>query len=165
MNRIALLFVLVLFGCGGSLSDEQRKKLREGLDEQKIVRLSDSEIVTSSLELGRSIFQAIESRGFSPDAIDSVEHRHHVKIRFTTPEAGNALAVEKQLIEAYIVGAETGSVDDNIQKIGVTGHEQYDSLMYTKPQVKPLPDGAVKVEGIWSIYLAKKDMDRSLSAE
>lgn len=148
------------------MSDEQRKKLREGLDEQKIVRLSDSEIVTSSLERGRSVFKAIESRGFHPDAIDSIEHRYRVKIRFTTPGADNALAVEKQLIEAYIVGAETGSVADNIQKIGVTGHhEQYDSLMYTKPQVTPMADGAVKVEGIWSIYVAKKDMVRSLSAE
>jgi hypothetical protein len=74
--------------------------------------------------------------------------------------------VENQLIEAYVVGAETGALPDNIQKLGVTDNqEQYDSLVYTKPQVTPLPDGAVKVEGIWNIYLAKKDVVRAISAD
>ena len=160
------MLLAILMGCGGSLSDEQRKKLREGLDEQKIVRLSDSEIVMSSLERGRSIFESIEARAFLPEAIDSVEHQYRVRIKLITPGADDALEVENQLIEAYVVGAETGSVPDNIQKLGVTDNQQqYDSLMYTKPQVTSLPDGAVKVEGIWNIYLAKKDIIRSLSEE
>ena len=166
MRKISFLLLAILMGCGGSLSDEQRKKLREGLDEQKIVRLSDSEIVMSSLERGRSIFESIEARAFLPEAIDSVEHQYRVRIKLITPGAGDALEVENQLIEAYVVGAETGSVPDNIQKLGVTDNQQqYDSLMYTKPQVTSLPDGAVKVEGIWNIYLAKKDIIRSLSEE
>jgi hypothetical protein len=166
MRKFSFLLLAILMGCGGSLSDEQRKKLREGLDEQKIVRLSDSEIVMSSLERGRSIFNSIEARAFLPDAIDSIERQYHVRINLITPGADDALEVENQLIEAYVVGAETGSVPDNIQKLGVTDNqEQYDSLMYTKPQVTSLPDGAVKVEGIWNIYLAKKDIIRSLSEE
>lgn len=140
--------------------------MREGLDEQKIVRLSDSEIVMSSMEHGRSIFETMEARGFAPEAIDSIENQYRVRIKLITPGSNDALEVENQLIEAYIVGAETGSLPDNIQKLGVTDNqEQYDSLVYTKPQVTSLPDGAVKVEGIWNIYLAKKDVVRSISAD
>lgn len=166
MKKIYFLVLAILVGCGGSLSDEQRKKMREGLDEQKIVRLSDSEIVMSSMERGRSIFETMEARGFVPEAIDSIENQYRVRIKLITPGSDDALEVENQLIEAYVVGAETGSLPDNIQKLGVTDNqEQYDSLVYTKPQVTPLPDGAVKVEGIWNIYLAKKDVVRAISAD
>ncbi len=167
MRTICLLaFALVVGSCGGSLSDEQRRKLHEGLEEQKIVRLSDSEIITSSLERGRKIYQEMQRRGFRPEAIDSIESQYRVNIRLITPGSAGALEVENQLIEAYVVGAETGSLPDNIQKIGVTDNqEQYDSLVYTTPKVTPLPDGAVKVEGIWNVYQAKKDVVRSISTE
>jgi hypothetical protein len=161
-----LTFVLFCVGCGGSMSDEQRKKLHEGLEGQKIVRLNDSEIVTYSLERGRMIYEAIKKQEFSSAAIDSVEKQYRVRIKLITPGSSDALEVENQLIEAYIVGAETGSVPDNIQKLGVTDNqEQYDSLVYTTPKVTPLSDGAVKVEGIWNIYQAKKDVVLSITSD
>lgn len=165
-SMVFLSLALTAFGCGGSLSDEQRKKLHQGLDEQKIVRLSDSEIVTTSLERGRMIYTAMESRKFNPLAVDSIESKYRVRVKLITPGSSDALEVENQLIEAYIVGAETGSLPDNIQKLGVTDNqEQYDSLVYTRPKVTPLPDGSVKVEGIWNIYQAKKDVVLSIDAD
>jgi hypothetical protein len=158
---IALSIFLV--SCGGSLSDEQRKKLHEGLEDQKIVKLSDSEIVTASLEMGREIFAEMEEKNFNQQRMDSIEHRFKVEIRLIKPGASNALEVENQLIEAYISGAESGAVQDNIQKMNAASAEQYDSLIYTRPKVSPLPDGAVKVEGIWNIYFAKKDVVRSIT--
>jgi hypothetical protein len=166
MKKVFLLGLTLALGCGGSLSDEQRKKLREGVDNQKIVRLSDSEIVMSSLERGRSIFQSMESRGFAPGAIDSLENQYRIRVTLITPGSDDALEVENQLIEAYVVGAETGSLPDNIQKLGVTDNQdQYDSLVYTKPHVTPLADGSVKVEGVWNIYLAKKDVVRAITGD
>lgn len=166
MKKINLLVLILAFGCGGSLSDEQRKELREGVDDQKIVRLSDSEIVMSSLERGRLIFQSMESNGFATEAIDSIESEYRVRVKLITPGSDDALKVENQLIEAYVVGAETGSLPDNIQKLGVTDNQdQYDSLVYTKPQVTHLSDGSVKVEGVWNIYLAKKDVVRAITSE
>jgi hypothetical protein len=166
MKKICFLGLALMLGCGGSLSDEQRKKLHEGLEGQKIVKLSDSEIVTSSLERGRSIYQTIKRLGFTPEVLDSIEEQYRVRIKLITPGSDDALEVENQLIEAYVVGAETGSLPDNIQKLGVTDNqEQYDSLVYTTPKVTPLPDGAVKVEGIWNIYQAKKDVVLSRNAE
>jgi hypothetical protein len=154
---------IFVMACGGSLSDEQRKKLHEGMEDQKIVKLSDSEIITASLEKGRSIYTLIEKLNFEPSKIDSLSKEYQVKIKLITPGSDNALEVENQLIEAYIVGAETGAVQDNIQKLHVTQNDQgYDSLVYTRPKVSPLPEGVVKVEGIWNIYMAKKDVVRSI---
>jgi hypothetical protein len=149
MKKIHLMAITAfLLGCGGSLSDEQRKKLHEGMEDQKIIRVSDSEIVTASLEYGRVIYAAMENIKFDAARIDSIERHYHVNINLLKPGSSNALEVENQLIEAYVAGAETGSIQDNI---------------YSRPKVSPLPDGAVKVEGIWNIHLAKKDVVRSLA--
>ena len=55
MEKLVFVTILLLMACGGSLSDEQRKKLHEGMESQKIIKLSDSEIVTASLDQGRAI--------------------------------------------------------------------------------------------------------------
>ena len=134
------------------------------MEDQKIVKLSDAEIVTASLEQGRMIYQAMQADAFADSAIDSLERVYHVSIHLLKPGGSNALEVENQLIEAYVAGAETGAVQDNIQKLHVGAKtENYDSLIYTRPKVSALPDGAVSVEGIWNIHLAKKDVIRSMA--
>jgi hypothetical protein len=166
MKHLWFLLAVLLTACGGSLSDEQRKKLHEGMEDQKIVKLSDAEIVTASLEQGRAIYQALESVSFNSAKVDSIEKKHHVQIKLLTPGSSNALEVENQLIEAYVAGAATGSVQDNIQKIHASQDpKNYDSLLYSRPKISPLPDGAVKVEGIWNIHLAKKDVVRTISSK
>ena len=145
-------------GCGGSLSEEQRKKLHDGMDKQKIVKLSDSEIMSASLDHGRVVFDALEKIKFNPSKVDSVANKYEVKVRWITPGTGNALEVESQLIEAYVVGAETGSVQDNVQGLREKGNTDYDSLLYSRPIVTPMADGAVNVEGVWNIYMSKKNI-------
>lgn len=142
--------------CGGSLSDEQRKKLHEGVDKQKIVKLSDSEITSASLDRGRGVYAVLEQLKFDPSKVDSVAREYGVKIRWITPGSANAMEVETQLIEAYVIGAETGSTQDNIQAIHSEGKPEYDSLLYSRPVLTPMADGAVNVVGVWNIYIAKK---------
>ena len=156
MKRWILIGLVVFTGCGGSLSDEQRKRLHEGMDKQKIVKLSDSEIMSASLDQGRLIFDALKELQFNPQKVDSLAKKYEVKIRWITPGAGDALEVENQLIEAYVVGAETGSVQDNVQELHENRSSGYDSLLYSRPIVTPMPDGAVNVEGVWNIYMSKK---------
>jgi hypothetical protein len=165
MKEMCLLITSVLLlGCGGNLSDEQRKKLHEGMEDQKIMKLSDAEIVTVSLDQGRIIYEAMESISFEPSKLDSLERHFRVKIQLLKPGTSNALEVENQLIEAYVAGAETGAIHDNIQKLHTSNKgEDYDSLIYTRPKVSPLPDGAVKVEGIWNIHLSKKEIIRAVA--
>jgi hypothetical protein len=163
MKKLLFIPIVMAMACGGSLSDEQRKKLHEGMEEQKIVKISDAEIVTASLERGRTIYKEMEKLKFDSLKMDSISERYHVKIKLITPGSSQALEVEQQLIEAYVVGAETGSVQDNIQKLHTTTDpKNYDSLIYTRPKVLPMTDGAVKVEGIWNIYLPKKDVILSI---
>jgi hypothetical protein len=158
MKSWILLLGVFLIGCGGSLSDEQRKRLHEGMDKQKIVKLSDSEIMSASLDQGRTIVNVLDKQNFNALKVDSVAKKYNVKIRWITPGSGSALEVENQLIEAYVVGAETGSVQDNVQELRDLNTADYDSLLYSRPVVTPMADGAVNVEGVWNIYIAKKNI-------
>lgn len=161
--RYFAILVFFVWSCGGSLSDEQRKKLHEGMEEQKIVKVTDAEIMTTSLDRGREIFSVIEKNPDNPAILDSLEKAYQVRITLIKPEASQASKVEDQLIEAYVAGAESGSVNDNIQKVRDDSGQQYDTLLYTRPKVTSLPDGAVNVEGIWNIYISKKAVIRSLA--
>lgn len=164
MKRYLLIGLVGLMACGGSLTDEQRKKLHDGMENQKIVKLSDSEIVTASLDQGRKIFSAVEKFKFDPDKVDSISRANHARIRWIVPGSTDALEVENQLIEAYVIGAETGSTQDNIQKLRPNPQSQeYDSLLYSRPILTPMPEGVVNVDGVWNIYLAKKEVILSVS--
>jgi uncharacterized membrane protein len=156
----------LLAACGGSLSDEQRKKLHEGMEDHKITQLSDTEIVTAAMDEARSVFDALEKSNFDEPASLRIARERKVKIRFITPGSGDALEVENQIIQAYIVGAVTGATQDNIQKLrsgAATSLQDYDTLLYSRPVVTSQPDGSVNVDGVWNIYVAKRDIVRSLS--
>jgi hypothetical protein len=156
MKPWILIIPVLLMACGGSLSDDQRKRLHEGIDKQKIVKMSDSEIMSAALDQGRVIFDALDKLKFDPSKVDSVAKKYEVKVRWLTPGTNTGLEVENQLIEAYVVGAETGSIQDNVQGLHGPNTTDYDSLLYSRPVVTPMPDGAVNVEGVWNIYMAKK---------
>jgi len=162
---ILVLGILVLASCGGSLSDDQRKQLKEGMDTHKIVRVTDSEIVSTSLDQGRAVYKALESVRFDSTKADSIARHYRVKIRWVVPGSGHALDIENQLIEAYVMGASSGSIQDNIQKVNADArnNDTYDSLLYSKPVVTKMSDGVDKLEGVWNIYLAKKEVVMDLS--
>jgi hypothetical protein len=166
MEKAFIVASLLLMSCGGSLSDEQRKKLHEGMVQQKIVKLSDSEIVTAAMDRGRTVYEVIEKLKFDSAKIDSVARVHEVKIGLIRPGSPNAKEIENQLIEAYVMRLETGSTQENIQKLRISPKtEDYDSLLYSRPILKPMADGAFNVEGVWSIYLSKKNVIISISKE
>jgi uncharacterized membrane protein len=159
MKKFWLIIILGLAACGGKLSDEQRKRLREGMEDQKIVKLSDSEIVSAGLEQGQTIFAALQSIQFDTTKIDSLEKRYEVKIHYSVPGDSNSDQIQQQLIEAYIAGMATGSLQDNIQKLYKDDTQNaYDMLLYSKPVVSPMPDGVEKLDGVWHIYLSKKQI-------
>jgi hypothetical protein len=159
MKKLILLTSLVLSACGGSLSDDQRKKLHEGMEQQKIVQLSDSEITSVALDHGKLIVGIVGKFQANEKKMDSVASQYHAKIRWSVPGASPGRDIEQQLIDAYVMGMATGSLQDNIQKLHTgTRPEDYDSLLYSKPVVTVMPDGVEKLEGIWNIYLSKKQI-------
>ena len=159
MKKLVFMVMVLAMGCGGSLSDEQRRKLREGMDQQQIMKLSDSEITTASLELGRDIYANLEEVGFDASKTDSIAAVFRVKLHHLKPGSPDALEVENQVIEAYVLGAETGATQDNIQKIRkLSSDDDYDSLLYSRPVITQQADGSLLVDGVWNIYLAKRDV-------
>jgi hypothetical protein len=148
----------VLTACG-RLSDEERKKLRDGMEQNKIVRVTDEEIVSTALDEGRAIFAILKSNQFRKEVIDSLSNKRSVRIHWTQPGDKNAEAIEQQLIEAYITSIVTGDLQDNIQKLYKENEpSDYDSIVYSKPIVTPMADGVENLEGVWNIYIARENI-------
>jgi hypothetical protein len=89
--------------------------------------------------------------------VDSLSKVHQVRIRWLDPNSGNAMEIEKQIIEAYLTGAMTGSeLSDNVQRVST------DSLVYSMAVVNTLPDGAIEVKGTWNIWMSTKQLVLSM---
>ena len=150
MRWTYLFLILLLQGCGGTLSEEQRKQLREGREQQIIKKVSDADILTQAFKTGRAVMQGIES---SPMHADSIAESYLVEVKWLQPGLAGATDIESQLIEAYLSSLMMGEeLKDNVQRIGE------DSVLYTKPVVSELPDGVVEVKGTWNIRMAKKQL-------
>jgi hypothetical protein len=163
MKLLYLVLVLLFFSCGGSLSDEQRKKIKEGMEQQKIVRVTESEIMDAALNKGRVVLSNLP-QDVSPALIDSLARTQKVSIHLAVPGTENAREIEQELIEAYIEGMATGHTQENVQKIWNSPEKKdYDSLLFSKPKLIVHPDGTEELQGIWNIYMARKDLILQLS--
>jgi hypothetical protein len=156
MKISAFLFVFLFFGCGGSLTDEQRKQMKENMELNKIVRVTDAEITEAAFEEGRETLRIIESFKGDSVRIDSLMKINQGRIRYIRPGISNALELEQQLVDAYLAD-ESGSFRDNVQEVRNASGD-FDSLLYSKPHVTKLPDGPDQLNGVWNIWLRKKEL-------
>lgn len=153
---VCLVSLLILSGCGGSLSEEQRRQMREKMEENKIVRVTEIEITEAAYAEGRDIVKTLDSLGSDSARRDSFLENQSGRIRFITPDATNAHLLEKQLVDAYLSDT-SGAFQDNVQKFR-NAEGGFDSLLYTKPITRRLPDGTDQLEGVWNIWLSKKEL-------
>lgn len=151
-----LSLLLIIVGCGGSLSDEQRRAMRERMEESKIVRVTEAEITEAAYAEGRRVVHALDSLANDSSRLHAFLNNRPVKIRYITPDASNARMLEKQLIDAYLAD-ESGSFQDNVQKVR-NADGDFDSLLYTKPVVTQQSDGSDQLEGVWNIWVSRKDL-------
>lgn len=157
MKLIVVLLALVLFSCGGSLSSEQRKKLRENMEAKSLKKVSDAELTAAALTYARKITKIIEdNKSNDRKFIDSLEKAYDVQILFMQPSTSELRAVERMIIEAYTSG--NGSVDlgDNLQKMG------NDSLLYTKPMMRERPDGSLEFTKALGLRMHKRPIILSI---
>jgi hypothetical protein len=150
-----------VIGCGGSLSDEQRKRMHEQMDLHKIKRVTENEINEAAFAKGREIVKQLETFQGDSGKINSFMATSKERIRWIVPGAANARELEQQLLDAYI-NAESGSLQDNVQKLRNADGES-DSLLYTKPVVSKMSNGADKLEGVWNVWLSKKQLILSMN--
>lgn len=145
------ILLLLLTACGGSLSSDERKRLHDASKQQEVVRVTEAEIAEAVLAQGRLITtQALRYRN-DPARLDSLSSANHVSVRWVTSGSSDALSVEQQIIEAYVLNP-SEDLPDNVQKLGE------DSVLYSCPQVTKLPDGAIMVDGMWSVAFSKKNV-------
>ncbi|MBT1706186.1 hypothetical protein [Chryseosolibacter indicus] len=156
---VIVLFALVV-ACDGKLSDEQRRRMHEQMELHKIKKVSEVEITETAYAEGRKIIALLENTKGDSSKIDSLVSVSRGSVRWVEPGKGNVLALEQQLVDAYLAD-ETGSLQDNVQKVRNAGGES-DSLLYTKPVVVKMPDGTEKLEGVWNIWLSKKQLILSM---
>ncbi len=144
----------MLTSCGGSLTDEQRKKMLEASEQQAIVKVTEAEITEAAFAKGRSVMNELTSISVA----DSLVKATGVEIHWLEPGAANGLEIEQQLIDAYINSLIEGtSLQDNVQEIGK------DSMLYTKAVVLTRPDSSVEVKGTWNIWMSKKQLILSMN--
>lgn len=152
----AAMALMLLIGCGGSLSDEQRKEMREKMELNKIVRVTEVEITEAAFAEGRDLMKTVESFGDDSVRLDSFLKTNKGRVRFIQPGHATATALEQQLVDAYLAD-ESGLQQDNVQKVR-NDDGGFDTLLYTKPFTRKLPDGSERLEGVWNVMLPKRDL-------
>jgi hypothetical protein len=157
MKRVGILLVMAgLVACTGSLTDEQRKRIRESMEQGEIKKVTESEIMQSAFDYGRQVSAAIETtdKSFTNLAkLDSLEQAYQVEIVILEKGNKSLRDKEKQLLDAYL--SDAGN-NDNVQLIGV------DSILYTKPYVRERFDGSNEFIRALGLRITRKQVVLSI---
>jgi hypothetical protein len=150
MKKLFIISLLLITACGGSLSDEQRKQMREASEQQAIIKVTDAEIMEAAFAKGRSVMSLLKDN--NPDT-SKVASQEAVEIHWLGAGKTHGLEIEQQLIDAYLNSLLSGTpLQDNVQKIGT------DTLVYTNPIVLTRADSSIEIRGTWNIWIAKKEL-------
>ncbi|MBL3654648.1 hypothetical protein [Fulvivirga sediminis] len=151
MSRVIVLLSLFIIaaGCGGNLSNEERKALHNEMNERAIKKVSEESIFEKALDEGRSIVTALSS--------DSVELAGVVNECKCTVKRVNNIGepelndTQKSIWDAYkYVEASPSQLGDNVQKDGK-------DLLYSAPIIE-----SDTLLGIWFISFSRKEIILSL---
>ncbi|MBK8290001.1 MAG: hypothetical protein IPK96_02615 [Flammeovirgaceae bacterium] len=153
-----LLFALsfLFIACTGSLTSDQRKKIKENMEQGEIKKVTDVQITEAAFDYGRKIATEILAydRAFTNLPLqDSLSQLYGVELVSIHESNKSLRAVEKQLLEAYTA---QGSNIDNVQKMGS------DSLLYTKPLMREHPDGSTEFTKAIGIRMTRKQIILSI---
>ena len=159
MKKLLAISLLVLIACNGKLTDEQKRKIREEREESQIKKISDADITEAAFAYGRTITSIIEKRDKTLSnkiLVDSLENAFGVEIISMQTDDSTLRTVEKKVIEAYTSGGSTVSLSDNVQKMGK------DSILYTKPFMRELPDGSISFTKALGLRIPKRQIIRTI---
>jgi hypothetical protein len=156
MKYSVLLIVVALVSCTGSLSDEQRKRIKESMEQGELKKLSEAQVTEAAFAYGREIASVLNKKDktlTNAALLDSLSQAFQIEIVSIQLESQNLRGVERQLLEAYMGGGES---NDNIQKMGP------DSLLYTKPILREHPDGSTEFMKAIGIRMTRKQVVLSI---
>lgn len=155
MRYLIVLIMIAIVSCQGSLSDEQRNKIKDEMKNSKISRVTDVQITEAAFAKGRWLVEALQKSGRDQLTMDSLTKTEETPIRWLSPTITSGHPTEIQMLEAY-ANTDLSQLQDNVQKIR-NENADTDSLLYTKPIVTEV-DGVRKLEGVWSIWLSRKKL-------
>lgn len=156
MKYSVLLFVAVLVSCTGSLSDSQKKRIKESMEQGQIKKVSEAQVTEAAFAFGRKVAGIVNKSDknlANMTLLDSLSKAYQVEIVSLQPDNQTMRSVERKLLEAYMSG---GASDDNIQKMGT------DSLLYTMPIVNEKPDGSKEFLKALGIRMTRKQVVLSI---
>lgn len=121
MFRLFLLLSIAIcsLSCDSKLTDEQRKALREEMDEREIKKIGQEEIYQKALARGREVIADLND----DSNLATTEKKFDCTIKEITSDVG---LTEKEL-EVYEAYNYVPNGTDNVQKDGL------EWLIYTKP--------------------------------
>lgn len=161
MKWSPIILLLFILSCTGSLTEEQRKAVKEDMERHEIKKVSDAQLTEAAFAKGREITAQLEEAKTDSLKKDSIVTSNVGKIRWLVPGAPNAMDIEQQLIDAYIASA-SGGAQDNVQKIRRSDGTQSDSLLYSKPVILKQKDGTDVLSGVWNIWLSRKELIKAM---
>jgi hypothetical protein len=127
-----------------------------------IRKISEGEIMEAALIRARAIQQKAE---IDFDIIEGVPELEELEafgrsygVILIWADEKTPLLNEKarQLFDAYVAASTARDLPDNIQKLG------QDSVLYTKPIFVNLTSGEIKLLGMWSLTLSRKDIIQAM---
>ena len=163
MKVLPYVFLCVLISCGGSLSDEKRKEMREKMEANKIVKVTEMEITEAAFDEGRNMVRQMDSLKRDSSSLTKYLSSREGSVRFIRPGEGTNRLLEQQLIDAYLADP-SGAFQDNVQKVR-NDQGDFDTLLYTKPVTKKMQGGSDELIGVWNIWLSKKDLVKKISRQ
>jgi hypothetical protein len=151
------LMMILTAGCGGTLNQEQRDFMREGMKSTKVTRVSPSQLTQAAWEKGKAIQQAIGSDTWlaKQDQIAALQQETGTRI-YLLKDAGVLTGKKKEILEAYQSAADPADLRENVQKIG------QDSMFYTFPVTFERPDGSKVFSHAIAVDMSIKLIIRSL---
>jgi len=155
MNRFIYIIMIFLVACGGTLTDDQRKKLKDGMKRNEIKKVSEAQITEAAFAIGRVIAESVEKE--NKKKTDSLLQIYDVKIVYLHLGDSQLLGIEKEIIEAYTAGSGQVQLNDNVQRLGT------EILLYTKPVMKELPDGSLQFNYALGIRMPRKQVVLSIN--
>ena len=156
IKLLPCVLLFMLLACGGSVPEEQRKQMREKMEKNKILRVTEAEIMEAAFAEGRNIVAKLDRLDSDSLRLRSFLKEHEGRINFLKPGSSTAHLLEQQLIDAYLADA-SGTFQDNVQEVR-DEDGRVDTLLYTKPVTRKLPDGREELLGVWNIWLPTKEL-------
>ncbi|MCW5912454.1 MAG: hypothetical protein KIT62_15405 [Cyclobacteriaceae bacterium] len=153
--KYLVLACVILSSCTGTLTEEQRKKMKENMAQGEIKKVSEAEITDATYSWGRKLAAKIEKQDrmlTNTLFLDSLAKAEDVEILPLQSNREGLRKVEKELLEAYTVSAG----GDNVQKMGT------DTLLYTKPVFREHPDGSTEFLKAIAIRFTRKQVVLSI---